>query len=131
MPIAVFSDSGPRRLGKVVDDSIIDLSVSAPALPRTIMDFLAAGDAALEAFSAVKGDAASRLSLSSVRLHAPVPNPEKFLAIGMNYKEHAEEARRAGVPVPDSQLWFNKQVSCINDPFGDVVAPKPDVSQMV
>lgn len=46
-------------------------------------------------------------------------------------KEHAEEGRRGGIPAPDSQLWFNKQVSCINDPFGDVVAPKPDVSQMV
>ncbi|MGE0742638.1 MAG: fumarylacetoacetate hydrolase family protein [Hyphomonadaceae bacterium] len=131
MPIAVFSNSGPRRLGKVIDDTIVDLAIAAPSLPRSIIEFLAAGEEALEAFSAVRADAASRLPLASVKLHAPIPNPEKFLAIGMNYREHAEEARRLGVPVPDSQLWFNKQVSCINDPFGDVVAPKPHVSEMV
>jgi len=25
--------------------------------------------------------------------------------------------------VPDAQVWFNKQVSCINDPFGEVHLP--------
>jgi len=31
----------------------------------------------------------------------------------MNYQAHADEAAAAGIPVPTSQLWFNKQVSCI------------------
>ena len=53
-------------------------------------------------------------------------DPQKYLGIGMNYKAHAEEARLAGIPTPTSQLWFNKQVSCITGPFDPIV--KPDVS---
>ncbi|HWK91042.1 MAG TPA: fumarylacetoacetate hydrolase family protein [Luteimicrobium sp.] len=64
--------------------------------------------------------------LAAVTLEAPVDDPQKYLGIGMNYKEHAAEALLAGIPTPTSQLWFNKQVSCIVGPFADVV--KPDVS---
>ena len=123
MPLAVFSrDGGPPRLGKVFGDSLVDLS-SVAALPGTVVEFLEAGAPALEAFKAVEEDGPGRLPLSGVRLHAPVPRPEKFLAIGMNYKEHAEEARQLGVDVPQWQVWFNKQVSCVNGPFEDVVLP--------
>nr|WP_237465079.1 fumarylacetoacetate hydrolase family protein [Leucobacter luti] len=44
----------------------------------------------------------------------------------MNYREHAAEARAAGIPTPKNQLWFNKQVSCIVGPHADIV--KPSVS---
>ncbi|MEN3752019.1 fumarylacetoacetate hydrolase family protein [Mangrovibacter sp. SLW1] len=47
----------------------------------------------------------------------------------MNYQKHADEARQAGIPVPQSQMWFNKQVSCINGPFDPVV--KPAVSEQM
>ncbi|HWJ85655.1 MAG TPA: fumarylacetoacetate hydrolase family protein, partial [Cellulomonas sp.] len=62
-------------------------------------------------------------------LEAPVDDPQKYLGIGMNYREHAEEARQAGIPIPTSQLWFNKQVSCIVGPYDDVV--KPDISEQL
>jgi 2-keto-4-pentenoate hydratase/2-oxohepta-3-ene-1,7-dioic acid hydratase in catechol pathway len=57
-------------------------------------------------------------------LQAPIDDPQKFLAIGMNYQAHADEAAAAGHPIPTSQLWFNKQVSCINGPYGAVEIPK-------
>ncbi len=41
----------------------------------------------------------------------------------MNYREHAEEARLAGIATPTSQLWFNKQVTCVVGPHDDVVKP--------
>jgi 2-keto-4-pentenoate hydratase/2-oxohepta-3-ene-1,7-dioic acid hydratase in catechol pathway len=41
----------------------------------------------------------------------------------MNYKAHAEEARAAGIPTPTSQLWFNKQVSCLNGPYDPIEFP--------
>lgn len=124
MPLAVFSQGdAPTRLGKVFGDALVDLSVAAPDLPGTAIAFLEAGRPAIEAFDAVREDGAGRLPLDGVRLHAPVPNPEKFLAIGMNYKDHGAEAKALGLDVPDWQIWFNKQVSCINGPFDDVVLP--------
>jgi 2-keto-4-pentenoate hydratase/2-oxohepta-3-ene-1,7-dioic acid hydratase in catechol pathway len=123
MPLAVFSNGGSRRLGKVFGDALIDLSVAAPTLPGDVASFLAAGEGVLETYRAVAADGPGRIALADVVLHAPVPAPEKFLAIGMNYGEHAKEAANAGFAASGFQLWFNKQVSCINDPFGDIVKP--------
>jgi 2-keto-4-pentenoate hydratase/2-oxohepta-3-ene-1,7-dioic acid hydratase in catechol pathway len=127
MPLASFSHQGRARLGKVFGDTLVDLSVAAPNLPTTIIDFLAAGDAAIEAFRAVQQGTNAQIALADVRLLPPIPQPEKFLGIGMNYRDHAAEAVKAGLAAPAFQLWFNKQVSCITGPFDDVV--KPDVSE--
>lgn len=124
MALAVFSQAGgAKRLGKVIGDRVVDLSAAAPDLPGTVIEILAAGEPALAALRAV-GPEAPSLPLAEVALHAPIPNPEKYLAIGMNYSDHGEEARQLGLDVPKYQLWFNKQVSCINGPFDDVVLPK-------
>jgi 2-keto-4-pentenoate hydratase/2-oxohepta-3-ene-1,7-dioic acid hydratase in catechol pathway len=60
------------------------------------------------------------VELASVRLIAPIERPGKYLAIGMNYHDHAQEAERLGVATPKQQLWFNKQTSCIAGPFDDI-----------
>ena len=57
-------------------------------------------------------------------LLAPISSPEKFLAIGMNYKKHRAESIDAGITPPRNQMWFTKQVSCINDPNGDIIKPE-------
>jgi 2-keto-4-pentenoate hydratase/2-oxohepta-3-ene-1,7-dioic acid hydratase in catechol pathway len=62
--------------------------------------------------------------LTAVQLAAPIVDPQKYLAIGMNYKAHADEAAAAGRPVRKTQLWFNKQVSCIAGPFDAIDMPK-------
>ena len=124
MPLAVFSTGDHMRLGKVFDDHLVDLTVAAPGLPSTVKAFLAAGDAALEAFKRVEKGGKGAVALADVRLHAPVPDPEKFLGIGLNYTDHAEEAAEFGLTVPEYQLWFNKQVSCVAGPYDDVILPK-------
>jgi 2-keto-4-pentenoate hydratase/2-oxohepta-3-ene-1,7-dioic acid hydratase in catechol pathway len=63
-------------------------------------------------------------ALGDVTLNAPIDDPQKFLAIGMNYQAHADEAAAAGIPIPANQLWFNKQVSCITGPFDPIDLPK-------
>ena len=68
--------------------------------------------------------AAKTVPLADTKLLAPVPNPSKYLALGMNYRKHVEEATKVGVKTPSTQVWFNKQVSCINGPDGDVHLPR-------
>jgi 2-keto-4-pentenoate hydratase/2-oxohepta-3-ene-1,7-dioic acid hydratase in catechol pathway len=126
MPLVHFSLGGRARLGKLFGNRIVDLSVAAPELPAAASDFLAAGKQALDLFHAVDDVSNAIIDLADVRLLPPVPQPEKYLGIGMNYRDHAAEAIRAGVETPPYQLWFNKQVSCITGPFDDVV--KPNVS---
>jgi 2-keto-4-pentenoate hydratase/2-oxohepta-3-ene-1,7-dioic acid hydratase in catechol pathway len=123
MPIASFARADRPHLGKVFGDHLVDLAIAAPGLPGDIIGLLAAGPDAMQAFQAVEDRADARIALADVRLLAPIPAPEKFLGIGMNYREHAAEAARAGMEVPAHQLWFNKQVSCIAGPYDDVVMP--------
>ena len=123
MPLVYFSHHGRARLGKLFGDHIVDLSIAAPQLPTDAIGFLTAGKPALDAFAGVTDQSAAALRLSDIHLLPPVPRPEKFLGIGMNYRDHAAEASNAGVETPPYQLWFNKQVSCITGPFDDVVKP--------
>src|SRR6516165_5808087 len=44
-----------------------------------------------------------------------------FLAIGLNYSDHAAES---GMPVPKEPLLFNKAPSCVVGPNDDVMIPK-------
>ncbi|MCJ2180750.1 fumarylacetoacetate hydrolase family protein [Novosphingobium album (ex Hu et al. 2023)] len=119
MRLIRFSHSGTTRVGRLDGDVVVDLSVFADAgdSMRALLD-AAAGD--LSVLASVDGE---HFALSDVHLEAPITDPQKFLAIGMNYEAHADEARAAGVPVPDSQLWFNKQVSCISGPTDPIVMP--------
>ena len=101
MPLAAFSvDGGEIRLGKVFGDLIISLPEAAPDLPHSVKGFLEAGAAARDRFMAITIEDARPIALSDVRLHAPVPDPEKFLGIGMNYADHSEEAEKLGLEQP-------------------------------
>ncbi len=53
-------------------------------------------------------------------LGAPSPAPRQVFGIGLNYREHAEEA---GFGVPDYPSVFTKFPSCITGPCTDVVLP--------
>ncbi|KRA47207.1 fumarylacetoacetate hydrolase family protein [Devosia sp. Root635] len=123
MKLARFTQGGITRIGKVVGKEIVDLSaiVGREASMRTILADL---DQLRPQLQAASG---STFALADVILEAPIADPQKFLGIGMNYKEHAEEARANGIPIPTSQLWFNKQVSCITGPYHGV--EKPAVSE--
>lgn len=119
MKLARFTQRGSTRIGKVVGDTVIDLSgvSGVTGSMRLLITDLPNLRGALEACD---GPA---FPLSDVVLEAPINDPQKFLAIGMNYQAHADEAAAAGIPIPTSQLWFNKQVSCINGPYSDVDLP--------
>jgi len=119
MKLATFTAGGVTRIGVVRDGGIADLSVAAPELPRDMTDFLRAGDAALKRAGAAAASA-PLLPLADVVLEAPVPHPGKVLAIGLNYRDHVEES---GQPLPEHQVWFNKQHNCIVGPHAEVALP--------
>ncbi|TVP87705.1 MAG: fumarylacetoacetate hydrolase family protein [Pseudomonadaceae bacterium] len=123
MRLVTYRQGSQQGLGKVVGERVIPLADVLPELPRTMAALLAQGPEALAAIAALDESKAS-LALSELELLAPVTDAQKYLAIGMNYKAHAEEAARNGVPIPKSQLWFNKQVSCLNGPYAPIHLPK-------
>ena len=55
------------------------------------------------------------------RIGACVSNPEKFIGIGLNYSDHAEET---GMKPPTEPIIFIKANSCISGPNDNVIIPK-------
>lgn len=58
------------------------------------------------------------------RMGCPVAHVGKFIAIGLNYADHAAEA---GMPLPKEPIVFMKATSCIQGPDDDVMLPKGSV----
>jgi len=55
------------------------------------------------------------------RLGVPYVGIGKFVAIGLNYSDHAREA---GQPIPSEPVVFMKATTCISGPNDDVMQPK-------
>ena len=55
------------------------------------------------------------------RLGVPIAGVRKFIAIGLNYVDHAAEAKQ---PIPSEPVIFMKAVSCLNGPNDDLMLPK-------
>ena len=55
------------------------------------------------------------------RFGVPYVGIGKFIAIGLNYSDHAKEA---GLPIPAEPIVFMKATTCINGPGDDVIQPK-------
>jgi 2-keto-4-pentenoate hydratase/2-oxohepta-3-ene-1,7-dioic acid hydratase in catechol pathway len=120
MKLITFTTDNHTRIGSVLDDRVIDLSAAAPALPTDMKSFLAAGADALGAANKAQSDSAATIPLAEVKLEAPILNPGKMLAIGLNYADHVEES---GMEMPKHQIWFNKQWNAVNGPGADVDIP--------
>ena len=58
---------------------------------------------------------------SNLRIGACVSKPSKFIGIGLNFKDHAEEQN---LPIPKEPIIFSKFTSCITGPNDPIVVPK-------
>ncbi len=56
---------------------------------------------------------ADKFPLDEVKLHAPLPNPPRIFAIGLNYRDHAKES---GMAIPTTPVVFFKLATAIVGP---------------
>jgi 2,4-didehydro-3-deoxy-L-rhamnonate hydrolase len=59
------------------------------------------------------------------RLGTPITGIRQFIAIGLNYRKHAQEA---GLEIPKEPVVFTKALTCIAGPNDDVELPKDSVA---
>ena len=116
MKLVSFSlANGPIRPGALLEEAnlVVDLAASGHA------DALAVITAGLSVIDDPGAYAAHRLS--EVRLHAPLPNPPRVFAIGLNYRDHAIES---GMDLPTTPVVFFKLQTAIIGPGEPIVLPK-------
>ena len=115
---------------KLVSFSVAGSKIQPGALledRNVVVDLTAAGYAdALAVISAGvnkvdKLDTYPTYKLGDVRLHAPLANPPRLFAIGLNYREHAIESKMA---FPDFPVVFFKLQTAIIGPGDTIVLPK-------
>lgn len=105
------------RLGIDVEGRFVDVAKrSEGRLPADPMAAFAAWDE-LRAWASDQSASDADPLIDADRLGPPVPRPAQVFAIGLNYKDHAEEA---GLPTPSSPMVFTKFPSCIARPHAEI-----------
>ncbi len=120
MRLLTFDDGSGPQAGVLIDDDVVPVSaLDAPA--SSVKGLLAALDAnALADLGQRAKSAQQRIALSGLRLLAPVPDPEKIICLGLNYRDHAEES---GQEIPAAPLWFGKFANSLIGSGQDIVLP--------
>jgi 2-keto-4-pentenoate hydratase/2-oxohepta-3-ene-1,7-dioic acid hydratase in catechol pathway len=116
MKLVSFSPADqPIRPGSLVKDRnlVVDLSKAGYA------DTLAVITAGLMADE--KPDVYAGHRFNEVRLHAPLLNPPRIFAIGLNYRDHAIES---GMAIPTTPVVFFKLPTAIIGPGEPIILPK-------
>ncbi|RST87809.1 FAA hydrolase family protein [Aquibium carbonis] len=119
MKLVRFGPAGHERPGIVdADGAIRDVSSLVPDFgPETISP-------ALKATLERADIAALPAAPEGVRIGAPVRRIGHFIAIGLNYADHAAET---GAAIPKEPIVFSKAPSCLSGPNDDVLMPKGSV----
>uniref|UniRef100_A0A8D1VJE9 Fumarylacetoacetase-like C-terminal domain-containing protein n=1 Tax=Sus scrofa TaxID=9823 RepID=A0A8D1VJE9_PIG len=99
---------------------VINLSAFDPTLPKTMLEFLEQGEAALSVARRALAAQLPVLPRSEVTILAPVTRPDKVVCVGMNYMDHCREQN---VPVPKEPIIFSKFGSSIVGPYDEIVLP--------
>jgi 2,4-didehydro-3-deoxy-L-rhamnonate hydrolase len=113
-----FGAAGSERPGLVLEDGIADLSGVVPDLAGAALSPESLGK--LAALDAAKLPRAPR----DARLGACVGGVGKFIAIGLNYADHAAET---GAKIPSEPIVFMKATSCIVGPNDTVLKPRGSI----
>ena len=137
MKLVRFSIPGQLpRLGALQNDRVADLqaSVAATLKHRGVVraQEIAAALVPASTRAFLEGGAVSRDAVAGItewvtvdraaaRLHAPIADPGKFICIGLNYKDHAEEAGQA---IPKEPPIFAKWANAIIDPGEPILRPR-------
>ncbi|KQP46132.1 fumarylacetoacetate hydrolase family protein [Pseudorhodoferax sp. Leaf274] len=119
MKLVRYGNPGKEKPGLIdANGQLRDLSSVVPDIGAAQL-----GDAALAKIRRVKADKLP-LVRGKPRFGSPVAGVGKFIAIGLNYADHAAESN---MPIPAEPVVFTKANSCIQGPNDPVMLPKGSV----
>jgi 2-keto-4-pentenoate hydratase/2-oxohepta-3-ene-1,7-dioic acid hydratase in catechol pathway len=122
MKLVSFRRGDRTGLGVVLGGRVAAVSETDTSLPTDVGALLAAGEAALDSVRrAIESGSGPDHALDEVELLSPIARPPKILAVGLNYKDHIEEA---GLETPKVPMIFNKQSTSVVGPRAPVHRPR-------
>jgi len=139
MRLVTFTSAGSApRVGVRVGHRVLDIEaasrVNGEPLPSTMRSLLREGRGAMSRVQALAKAAQSRAGPYSgamfeeraIRFLPPVPDPDKFLCVGKNYRAHLEELKKHDLirEMPEEVTGFVKLHSCLTGHRERVVKPQ-------
>lgn len=134
MRLATFVENGEQKIGAIVGEKMVDLTAAQAgwgAQPATSMRSLI--EAGPDAWAGLRRRLASgnlepfMRPLAGLKLAAPVPNPSKVVAIGLNYMDHVRETNSR---TPTRPIIFAKFPTAVIGP-GDDICWDPALSDKI
>ena len=125
MRLVTYDFEGMWRAGIVIEGRIVDAASAAESAKlsgetdwtssRQIIQATAVSQSDLEtaARQLASSNAYGVYQMEDVRLGPPIPDPEKIICLGLNYRSHAEEA---GFEAPKVPILFAKYRNALNGP---------------
>ncbi len=98
MKLTSFTKDGQHGYGAVSDDGIVDLGSRFGERAPTLRALIAAGALAEAARLAI--EAAPDVPLSAVTFEPVIPDPDKIICVGLNYRDHVAETGRTVTEKP-------------------------------
>ena len=102
--VSLIEDGRPTAAVLVGEELVPAAALDAPGGTRELLSALDATQLQ-ELGQRAAGSGAGRIPLAQAQLAAPVPDPQKIICIGLNYRDHAEES---GQEIPQAPMWFAK-----------------------
>jgi 2-keto-4-pentenoate hydratase/2-oxohepta-3-ene-1,7-dioic acid hydratase in catechol pathway len=102
-----------------VDETLVPArAVDAPATVRGLLEAL--DGRGLRELAARAEKAEERVPLAEATLCAPIPDAQKIICMGLNYRDHAEET---GQEIPGAPMWFAKFANSLTGSGEPIVLP--------
>lgn len=113
MKLVTFEFEGRSAPGRVEQDQVVDLSQDGRFADLGAL-------IAVTPMEQLAGLSGPRRPVSGVRWRAPIPRPPKFVAVGLNYRDHALEQNKQP---PDFPMFFGKARNCVIGPEETIELP--------
>ena len=123
MKLASYIANGKPSFGVVVGDGVVTMNDKLGGRYATLRDAIAGG--AIDEMKRLANGAAPDQTLAGLKFLPTIPNPEKILCVGINYKSHAAEH---GTEAPKLPNIFTKFVNTLVAHEGEMLRPKVSTS---
>ena len=123
MKLASYIADGKECYGVVTGDGVITMNERFGGHAASLREALAGG--LLPQIKEAASNAQADRKLSDIKFLPVIPNPEKILCVGINYKSHAAEH---GTEAPKLPNIFTKFVNTLEAHEGEMLRPKVSTS---
>ncbi len=121
MKLVTFAAEGGPRAGVMTDDGVVDAWAALGEPDRSSLRELIAGGRVENLRAAVAAGAGPFRGRDETGLLAPIPDPDKIICIGLNYRAHAEET---GQEIPKAPTIFAKYRNALTGDGATVTLPE-------